>query len=260
MSSRALSIICIVCFEVNSLASTYHHRLGELLAIPHTLMKEGKGHGIAEDFYFLPTPSQPKGPFYPVVFPEDTDADLTTMDQKHYAKGIEVYIQGKVMTLEGTVIPGAKVEIWQACQSGKYNHPKDSNSATPDPAFQYYGVSKSSDDGYYLFKTIVPGPYPASNQWWRPPHIHFMVTAPHFKTLVTQLYFDGDSFSETIAVVNDIKVTGEFLTHLNELDLLINRVPKDKRKQLVVRFKEVVKDKKTTKLGVFHLYLERKNT
>lgn len=256
MKKTWLSLLFFYLYTSTTLGS--NDRLGELLKINHTHTYNNAMaiNSEDDDNWIEPTPSQPKGPFYPISFPDDTGSDLTSLNNINYAKGIKVYIQGQVMNAKGTPITGAKVEIWQACQSGKYNHPNDSNLAPIDPHFQYYGTTNTSSTGKYIFKTIVPGPYPASNNWWRPPHIHFMVTAPGYKKLITQLYFNGDSFKKTISIVNDIKVTGKFIKHLNEIDFLINRIPKEKRQQLIVTFKDFIKDNKKSKIGVFNLYLD----
>jgi catechol 1,2-dioxygenase len=46
-------------------------------------------------------------------------------------------------------------------------------------------------DGSYQFATIRPAPYGLGSSM-RPAHIHFMISAPGRKPLVTQLYFAGD--------------------------------------------------------------------
>ncbi|GIS84434.1 MAG: hypothetical protein CM1200mP16_07340 [Nitrospina sp.] len=51
-------------------------------------------------------------------------------------------------------VEGALVEIWQACSTGKYNHPSDSNKARLDPNFQYWGKAVTNEKGLYAFKTI----------------------------------------------------------------------------------------------------------
>ncbi|XP_078586302.1 protocatechuate 3,4-dioxygenase beta chain-like [Branchiostoma floridae x Branchiostoma japonicum] len=46
--------------------------------------------------------------------------------------------------------------------------------------------------GRYSFITIMPGKY-GWGWYTRPAHVHFRVTAPGRQTLVTQMYFSGDS-------------------------------------------------------------------
>lgn len=143
-----------------------------------------------------PTPVQPKGPFYPVTDQLDKDNDLTLVQGKSVpAQGQAIYISGKVLDSDCQPIEGALVEIWQACETGKYNHPNDPNTAALDPNFQYFGRSVSKADGSYLFKTIIPGAYPADTDWVRPPHVHFRVIKRGYIELITQMYFAGNKYN-----------------------------------------------------------------
>lgn len=139
------------------------------------------------------TPAQTEGPFYPTSFPVDDDADLTrVVGHALRAEGEYILIHGEVLDPDCQPVAGAHVQIWQACASGKYNHPDDTNSAPLDPHFQYYGQAVSGADGGYAFLTVKPGSYPNSPTWERPPHVHFKVSAPGFAPLTTQMYFMGE--------------------------------------------------------------------
>lgn len=144
------------------------------------------------------TPQQPEGPFYPVVDQVDTDADLIQLKGNNkIAKGKIILIEGMVSDQNCAPVPGALVEIWQACESGKYNHPSDPNTAELDPNFQYWGKAVTDEKGFYRFRTILPGAYPADTDWMRPPHIHFKVARLGFAELITQLYFEGEKYNKT---------------------------------------------------------------
>jgi protocatechuate 3,4-dioxygenase beta subunit len=52
-------------------------------------------------------------------------------------------------------------------------------------------VVPSGSDGAFRFRTVVPGAYPASPTWTRPPHIHLKVAKAGYLELVTQMYFPG---------------------------------------------------------------------
>jgi protocatechuate 3,4-dioxygenase beta subunit len=139
------------------------------------------------------TPAQTEGPFYPVADQLDKDADLTRLaGSTQAAAGQVVVITGQVRTADCAPLAGAMVEIWQACSSGRYNHPDDSSSAPLDSNFQYWGRTHTDAGGMYSFRTIKPGAYPASADWIRPPHVHFKIAAPGFRSLTTQMYFAGD--------------------------------------------------------------------
>lgn len=153
----------------------------------------------------LRTPQQTKGPFYPVEKKLDQNADLTIKDgSSRRAKGQVIYIEGKVLSVDCTPIAGALVEIWQACESGRYDHPSDPNQAPLDPDFQYFGKVLSGVDGSYMFKTILPGAYPADRNWMRPPHIHYRVVMPGHKELITQLYFEGNELNDIDLIRMDL--------------------------------------------------------
>jgi protocatechuate 3,4-dioxygenase beta subunit len=151
------------------------------------------------------TPPQTEGPFYPVKPQDDKDWDLTQVKGRtQRAEGEEIVVMGRVTGLDCQPVAGTLVEIWQACASGKYNHPNDPNSAPLDPNFQYWGKSITDDQGYYFFKTILPGAYPADTQWIRPPHIHYKVHKWGFNELTTQLYFAGNQYNSGDRILNRI--------------------------------------------------------
>jgi len=62
------------------------------------------------------------------------------------------------------------------------------------------------------FQTILPVSYPIPDDgpvgqllrpWdgipFRPAHVHFMISAPGYRTLVTHLFFEGDQYLESDA-------------------------------------------------------------
>ncbi len=169
----------------------------------------------AQEACKLKTPAQPKGPFYPVADQIDKDADLTQIQgTNRVAQGQVIVVEGVVAGVDCKPIENVFVEIWQACASGRYDHPGDPNTAALDPDFQYWGIVKTNAKGEYSFKTILPGAYPADTDWIRPPHIHFKVHKWGFKELITQLYFEGNE--------------------LNDKDLILQSLNQE-QKELVVR-------------------------
>ncbi len=158
------------------------------------------------------TPKQTQGPFYPTrdqrLNALDSDTDLTKIPGRFArAKGQIVVVEGVVQDQNCKPVPGALVEIWQACESGRYNHPNDPNTSVPlDPDFQYWGQMKTNANGEYSFRTIIPGAYPAdpSIGWWRPPHVHVKVACVGYRELVTQMYFKGDPLNERDLILNDL--------------------------------------------------------
>ncbi len=151
------------------------------------------------------TPKQTQGPFYPVADQIDKDTDLTMVaGAATRAKGRVIEIYGVVTDTDCKPVKEAFVEIWQACESGKYNHPADPNTAELDPNFQYWGIAKTNALGEYRFRTILPGAYPADVNWMRPPHIHYKVHKWGYQELITQLYFEGEALNEQDLILQDL--------------------------------------------------------
>ena len=134
------------------------------------------------------TPRQSTGPFYPLDWSGDIDADLVRVTgAAARAQGIVTHLRGRVLDAAGAPLPGAVVEIWQCDAFGRYRHPRDRQEGR-DPAFQGRGRVTAGPDGSYAFRTIRPVPYPG-----RTPHIHVAVAAPgRAAPLVTQLYVEGE--------------------------------------------------------------------
>lgn len=136
------------------------------------------------------TPSETAGPFYPVAEQKDQDFDLTQIaGRSGVASGTPIWIHGRVLDVEGKPIEDAVVDLWQANSAGRYNHSRDPNPAPLDPNFQGWAIVPSGVDGGFKFKTVMPGAYPASRNWSRPPHLHFKITRQGYQALTTQMYF-----------------------------------------------------------------------
>ena len=133
------------------------------------------------------------------------------------AEGTVIEVTGRVFGAGCRPLPGCVIELWQANRHGRYDHPGDRQKERKlDPNFQGYARLTADADGAYRFVTIMPGAYPASHIWMRPPHIHFRLRAPGHRPLTTQMYFAGEP--------------------LNERDRLLARVPPDRRAALQVAF------------------------
>lgn len=147
---------------------------------------------------YLPTPPETEGPFYPVYPQKDKDFDLTrVVGTDAPAKGRVIFVEGRVIDTNGTPVEDAVVDLWQANAAGRYRHSRDPNRRAPlDPNFQGWAIVPSGKDGYFRFKTIYPGIYPAGVDWFRPPHIHFKVHKPGYESLTTQMYFPGEKLNE----------------------------------------------------------------
>ncbi len=187
------------------------------------------------------TPTQIEGPFYPINhLPVDqikVGTDLVFLDgQVEKAQGDVVVIEGVVMDESAQTIPGVLVEIWQACASGRYNHAEDPNPAPLDSNFQYWGKAITDANGFYCFRTIIPGSYPAEEGWTRPAHIHFKVTHHRYKELITQMYFKHDP--------------------LNAVDQILQKLDLAEQERLIVEFINRIDQKHP--VGQFNIQLEQR--
>jgi protocatechuate 3,4-dioxygenase, beta subunit len=99
------------------------------------------------------------------------------------AQGTVLWLEGRVTGVGGEAIGDALVEIWQCDVHGRYLRPADAAPGPRDENFQGYGQARTDAAGDYAFRTIRPVAYSG-----RPPHIHFLVTHPRYRRLVTQLY------------------------------------------------------------------------
>lgn len=134
------------------------------------------------------TPDLVLGPFYPVrriCSGGDLWAQRTGLDRR--AQPVE--LSGCVVDLRGCAVVDALVEVWQADEGGRYDHPSARKPAAHDAGFGY-GALRTDSSGRYLLRTLKPGAYGEEGRR-RAPHIHFQVTGAHDR-LVTQMFFPDE--------------------------------------------------------------------
>ena len=186
---------------------TRRELLGYTLAVAGVAAMAPAGTGFAAPL--KPTPAQPLGPFYPFRKPSEQDNDLTrVVGTSSTAHGRFLHLSGRVLTPEGEAVDGAVVEIWHTNGYGRYHNAEDRRDVPLDPGFQGFGRAETEGGGGYAFHTILPQPYPAV-VWTRPAHIHFLVTAPGHKRMVTQMYFAGDSHLDGDHLLNGVSDPNE---------------------------------------------------
>jgi protocatechuate 3,4-dioxygenase beta subunit len=104
--------------------------------------------------------------------------------------GTVLLITGRVWALDTRKPLEAVIDIWQANAAGRYDN--DDRKNPPDPeVFVNRARLRTDEQGRYEFESIHPGAY-KDGSMWRPPHIHYRVQAAGYRTLITQLYFEGD--------------------------------------------------------------------
>lgn len=135
------------------------------------------------------------GPF----FLEDAPEIPNGGDIAGGATGQPCWVEGTVVDTTGRPIPGARVEVWEADEDGFYDvQYGDDRVAGRAHLF-------TDQDGGFRFWGLTPTPYPiphdgpvgamlaATNRSpVRAAHLHFMVTAPGMRTLVTHIFVAGD--------------------------------------------------------------------
>ena len=146
--------------------------------------------------------------------------DRGAADLSDSTPGTRVQITGKVYDFDTSVpIEGAILDTWQAASNGLYEN-QDKNQ----PDYNLRGRYKSDRDGTFDVVALMPTGYPvptdgpvgellraAKRPPNRPAHIHFIVSAPGYETLVTQIFVKGDKqIEEDVVFTASGKMIGEF--------------------------------------------------
>lgn len=146
------------------------------------------------------------GPFFVANSPERAFGETMLVDDD---PGDRVVVRGRVTDVAGKPIAGVKLDAWQTATSGFY--------ACQQPGIQssenLRGVYRTDGDGRYEVRTVRPSPYPvpddgpvgmllkANNRnWWRPAHLHFWVSAPGYKELITHIFDSETKYLDDDAV------------------------------------------------------------
>jgi protocatechuate 3,4-dioxygenase beta subunit len=121
--------------------------------------------------------------------------------------GEPLIIYGRVLDVYGNPVSNALVEIWQTDSQGIYNHPGDPKTEDRDMTFQFFGGTSVNENGWYAFRTIIPGEYEP-----RPRHIHFKVKNNGETLLTSQFYFSEDVTAvEGEGMFQDVGESGDLL-------------------------------------------------
>jgi len=174
------------------------------------------------------TQSTVLGPFFTEDAAEIPHGDSIASE----GKGEYLLVTGRILDTSGNAIKGALIETWETDEFGFYDtqyHERD----VPDCR----GRMKSGDEGKYCFRAVVPVAYPIPGDGpvgellqkmhrhnMRPAHLHMMIQANGFHTLVTSFYPEGDKFMNSDAVFGV-------------------------KKSLVVKLQEITSDEEAKKRG-----------
>jgi protocatechuate 3,4-dioxygenase beta subunit len=115
---------------------------------------------------------------------------------------------GKVIDPAGNPIPGATLDVWETNEHGLYEQQDPSQ-----PEMNLRGLFRTDEEGRYKIVAIKPVSYPIPDDGpvgemlraigrhpYRPAHIHFIVSAPGHRSVVTHLFVAGDPYLTSDAV------------------------------------------------------------
>lgn len=121
-------------------------------------------------------------------------------------KGEDVWVSGKVLSLDGKPVPNAVLDIWQAKADGIYD-------LQTGGEFELRGRVKANDRGEYAFASYKPNFYSipmdgpvgdmiraTTNNHMRPAHMHAIVSAPGYQPVITHVFVEGDPYLDGDAV------------------------------------------------------------
>ena len=161
------------------------------------------------------------GPFWRLNSPKRS---LGASIAQEGTPGVPMHVSGRV-TCQGEPIADAVVDIWQADPRGMYD-----NQIEDLQGMNLRGQFRTDADGRYYFRSVRPAGYPVpmhgpsgellraqGRSPFRPAHVHYMVSKPGFKTLITQVFVD-----DTRHLENDVTfaVTPRLIGLLKEHDTL----------------------------------------
>ncbi|MGW7426319.1 intradiol ring-cleavage dioxygenase [Streptomyces sp. NPDC054813] len=143
------------------------------------------------------------GPFFVDNSPEIAQGG----DLSFGAAGEPCWVEGTVTDSAGKPVAGARIEVWEADEDGFYDTQYgDDRMAARAHLF-------SDADGRYRFWGLTPTPYPIPHDGpvgallaatgrspMRASHLHFMVSAPALRTLVTHIFVRGDELLDRDSV------------------------------------------------------------
>lgn len=145
------------------------------------------------------------GPFHVANAPEYPMGTNICLD----GKGETCRFEGHVRDLEGRPVAGARIDVWCDNAEGYY----DVQQPGIQPQWNNRGVFVTGADGAYHFRGIRPVAYPIPDDGPvgqmlaalgrhpnRPAHMHFLVSAPGYETIVTHTFVEGDRWLTSDAV------------------------------------------------------------
>lgn len=151
------------------------------------------------------TESTVLGPFHMTESPvRELGADIDLV-----GAGELCVVSGRVLDRDGTPLPGAVLDVWQADAEGYY----DVQQPDVQPPGNGRGLFTADAEGRFWFRTCVPSPYPIPTDGpvgellratgrhpYRPAHIHFIATADGHAPVTTHIFVAGSDYLDSDAV------------------------------------------------------------
>jgi len=151
------------------------------------------------------TESTVLGPFHMTESPiRELGADIDLV-----GGGEPCVVSGRVLSRDGTSLPGAVLDVWQANAEGYY----DVQQPDVQPAGNGRGLFTTDAEGRFWFRTCVPSPYPIPTDGpvgdllratgrhpYRPAHIHFIASAEGHSPVTTHIFVAGSDHLDSDAV------------------------------------------------------------
>jgi hydroxyquinol 1,2-dioxygenase len=173
--------------------------LSDVLGV--TMLVDAINHRTATEA----TDSTVLGPFHMVASPRREVGDTIDL----VATGEPCVVTGRVLSLDGSPLAGALVDVWQADDHGFY----DVQQPGTQPQGNGRGLFTCDDDGRFWFRTVTPSPYPIPTDGpvgrlltatgrhpYRPAHIHFIVAADGHLPVTTHIFVAGSPYLDSDAV------------------------------------------------------------
>jgi catechol 1,2-dioxygenase len=169
------------------------------------------------------TDSTVLGPFHVVQSPAREPGESIDL----LGTGEPCVVTGRVLSVDGTPLPGALVDVWQCNEQGFY----DVQQPDVQPPGNGRGLFTADDAGTFHFRTVVPSHYPiptdgpvggllrASRRHpYRPAHIHFIAGAAGHTPVTTHIFVAGSPYLESDAVFAVKKSLVEEFTTVDDPD------------------------------------------
>lgn len=158
---------------------------------------------INNEAYANATEATVLGPFFVEGAPEvELGGDIA-----FGAPGEPCWVEGVICGTDGYPVPGAVLEIWECDEDGLYDVQRGADHTAAR------GRLRADSDGNFRFWALTPVPYAIPHDGpvgrlleatgrspMRAPHLHFLVSAPGKRTLITHIFVEGEALRQGDAV------------------------------------------------------------